>query len=487
MKLSKNGWVHRLLRSLADRLRTAEKERAVLEGAFGHAYEGLLIISPDGRIVKSNPAYAAFLGLSQEALLGRHVTEVVENTRMHLVAQTGVPEIAQVQRIRGHEMICSRFPIFEDGKVVAVVGKVIFQDIGELFAMTDRFARLNKELEFYKAELSKRLGTRYSFDVIVGLSPALEVAKTLAHKVARSDTTVLISGESGTGKEVFAHSIHAESARATGPFIKVNAAAIPETLFESELFGYKGGSFTGANRHGKKGKFALADKGTLFLDEVSELPLAMQVKLLRVLQEREIEPVGALAPEPIDVRIIAASNKDLEQLMKEGAFRQDLYYRLNVVRLELPPLRARRGDVSLLADNLLRELEKSTGVPVDGLDPQAQQVLEAYQWPGNVRELKNVLEQALYVKSGARICRQDLPRALVASVEGAAPAGQGLTLRQRLHHAEEEILRAALLEAGGDKLRAAAALGISKSSIYAKIDEYQIELRGAGLSLKHPG
>ena len=348
------------------------------------------------------------------------MTDVVENTRMHIVARTGVPEIAHVQKIRGHEMICNRVPIFEQGKVVAVVGTIQFQDIDDLFAMTGRFRNLKKELDYYKTELNKQMGARYSFEEIVGRDEQLERVKELARKVARSDTTVLLVGESGTGKELFAHAIHVESGRALRPFLKVNCAAIPSELFESELFGYKEGAFTGARARGKKGKFGLADGGTLFLDEISELPLAMQAKLLRVLQEREVEPVGADRPEPIDVRIVAATNRRLEPLLEQGTFRHDLYYRLNVVRLEIPPLRERRDDLPLLTEQILRQLERETGVPVEGLDDGAAAALRAHAWPGNVRELRNVLEQALYVKSGSVVTRDDLPQSLLAGVAGGA-------------------------------------------------------------------
>ena len=475
MKIRRGGFVHRLLARLAKRAEASERDRLMLEEALGHAYEGLIITDPEGFILKANQAYAEFLGVRLEDMIGKHVTEVVENTRMHVVAKTGVAEIAQVQKIRGHEMICSRIPIFEQGKVAVVVGKIMFKDVDDLFAMTERFAALKKELEFYKSELSKRLVVRYSFESIVGGSEALERVVALGRKVARSDSTVLLRGESGTGKELFAHAIHVESNRALGPFVKVNCAAIPETLFESELFGYKPGAFTGAQKHGKKGKFALADRGTIFLDEVSELPASMQVKLLRVLQEREIEPVGAVEPEPIDVRVVAATNKDLAALLAQGAFREDLYYRLNVVKLEIPALRERRDDIPLVAERLLRQLEKETGVPVEGLAPDVEELLKAYAWPGNVRELRNVLEQALYVKTGNVIRRRDLPRAIVDSVEGAGAGEEARTLRFVLRQTEEQVIRRALQEARGDKLAAAAHLGISRSSLYAKIEQYRIE------------
>jgi len=475
MKIHRSGWVHRLMQGLAARASESGQALKMLEVAIDNAYEGLIITDSDGIILKVNQAYADFLGLRMDEMVGRHVTSVVENTRMHLVARTGVAEIAQIQKIRGHEMVCSRIPIFEDGRVVAVVGKVMFQDVNDLFAMIDRFKRLKSELEFYKSELSKRLGARYSFDNIVGASQELEKVKELGRRVARSDTTVLLEGESGTGKEMFAHAIHIESNRALGPFIKVNCAAIPETLFESELFGYREGAFTGAQKKGKKGKFSLAHKGTIFLDEVSEMPPSMQVKLLRVLQEREIEPVGAEQPESIDVRIIAASNKDLAALVAQGGFRNDLFYRLNVLKLAIPPLRQRKNDIAVLTEKILRQLEKETGIPVEGVDAETETVFMAYSWPGNVRELCNVLEQALYVKSGNLITRQDIPRSIIAAAEGDVPPDRQRTLKFQLSQVEAEVIRRALHEEKGDRLATAARLGISKSSLYAKLEQYAIQ------------
>ena len=475
MKISKFGWVHTLIRNLAFRAGESSKSLKMLEVAIDHAYEGLIITDVEGIILKVNQSYADFLGMEMETLVGRQVTEVVENTRMHIVGRSGKPEIAQIQKINGHEMVCSRIPIFENGKVVAVVGKVMFQDVDDLFAMIDRFRKLKSELDFYKSELNKRLGAKYSFENIVGASQAIERVKELGRKVAKSDTTVLLEGESGTGKEMFAHAVHIASNRTLGPFVKVNCAAIPESLFESELFGYHEGAFTGAQKKGKKGKFLLADKGTIFLDEISELPFAMQVKLLRVLQEREIEPVGGEQPLAVDVRIIAASNRNLELLVESGTFRNDLFYRLNVLRLQIPPLRERQEDIPVLTETILKQLDKESGIPVEGVDPDVAVLLHAYSWPGNVRELHNVLEQAIYLKSGNLITRQDLPRGLVAGVEGGVSPEGVMTLKYQLAQLEEELLRRALQEDKGDRLAAAKRLGISKSSLYAKVEQYGIK------------
>ncbi|GED12190.1 sigma-54 interaction domain-containing protein [Aneurinibacillus migulanus] len=475
MIIRQNGWVHRLLVDLAGKAQKVKEEKDMLQTIIDHAYEGVLIVDPKGHILMANEMYADFLGKKLSELIGKHVTEVIENTRMHIVGQTGKPEIAQMQKINGREMIASRIPVFNQGEVAAVVGTVMFQQVDDLFALSTKMENLRKELNYYKSELDKRLQAKYSFDTILGTSDELEKVKRLGQRVAKSDTTILLKGESGTGKELFAHAIHRESYRGAGPLIKVNCAAIPDTLLESELFGYKEGSFTGAKKSGKKGKFALAKGGTIFLDEISEMPLLMQVKLLRVLQEKEIEPIGADKPESVDVRIIAATNKDLLSLVEQGKFRHDLYYRLNVVMLDIPPLRGRKSDMGLLIEHFLEKLTKETGISVEGIEQQAMDALLAYSWPGNIRELRNVLERALYVKNGSCITKQDLPTDFLEAELTTEENGEGDgTLKKAVEHAEALAIRRAILEAKGDKIMAAKRLGISKSSLYAKLGRYQL-------------
>ncbi|MFT9847318.1 sigma-54 interaction domain-containing protein [Aneurinibacillus sp. REN35] len=474
MRIRRNGWVHRLLADLAGKAQKVKEEKDMLQTIIDHAYEGVLIVDPNGYILMANEIYADFLGKKLSELVGKHVTDVIENTRMHIVGQTGKPEIAQMQKINGREMIASRIPVFNQGEVAAVVGTVMFQQVDDLFALSTKLENLRKELNYYKDELDKRLQAKYSFDTILGRSEELEKVKLLGQKVAKSDTTILLKGESGTGKELFAHAIHRESYRGAGPLIKVNCAAIPDTLLESELFGYKEGSFTGAKKSGKKGKFALAKGGTIFLDEISEMPLMMQAKLLRVLQEKEIEPIGADRPESVDVRIIAATNKDLLSLVEQGRFRHDLYYRLNVVMLDIPSLCERKSDIPFLIDHFLRHLAKETGIPVKGIEPEALEAMLAYSWPGNIRELRNVLERALYIKNGAAITKQDLPANLIEQAPAKLMDGEICTLKQTIERAEAMAIRQAIREADGDKLVAAKRLGISKSSLYAKLARYEM-------------
>ncbi|GAB4282957.1 MAG: sigma-54-dependent Fis family transcriptional regulator [Deferrisomatales bacterium] len=452
----------------------ATRLKNVLETVLDSAYEGIVVVDERGVITMFNRAYGEFLGVEPEEMVGRPVIEAIENTRMHIVVRSGRAELRRVQRIKGHDMVCDRIPIREGDRVVGAVGKVLFRDVSELDALAQETRRLRNELEFYKGELRRQNGTRYSLESIVGDSPALLALKKTTRQVARSQSTVLLEGESGTGKELFAHAIHNLSPRADGPFVKVNCAAIPEALLESELFGYRDGAFTGARKGGKVGKFELAQGGTVFLDEVGELPLPMQAKLLRVLQEREIERLGGTRPVRVDVRVIAATNRRLRTLVEAGQFRSDLLYRLNVVSLEVPPLRERREDIPVLVEHLMEKLCQQIGCAPKRLDPRTWGHLVGYPWPGNVRELENALERALNLAEGKEI----LPAHLPLVVRSAAARSAGLpTLRQVVEEAEAEHLRRALRATGGNAVEAARLLGIGKSSFYEKAARYSLLAR----------
>lgn len=440
----------------------------LLEVVFENAHEPMVVTDKEGNILLFNRSYREFLGI-QENVIGKPVTEVIENTRMHIVGREGVPEIADIQQIKGQKMIAHRIPIMDEGQVIAVLGTVLFQDVKELASLAAMVGQLKDELTYYKKELRRRLGATYHFDQIVGYSQKMKELKKFSQKVAKSDSTVLITGESGTGKELFAHAIHAESKRKMGPFIRVNCAAIPDSLLESELFGYEEGAFTGAARRGKKGKFELADHGTILLDEIGDMPLPLQAKLLRVLQEKEVERVGAVRSTPIDVRVIASTNQDLPALIKDGRFRADLYYRLNVVSLEIPPLRERLEDLPELVSNLLNRLVESTGISVKSIDDEAWSVLRSYSWPGNVRELNNVLERALHLLEGDQLKKEHLW--LPASVE-TLPSRPLKSLKETLEQAEREALLLAMRAAKGNKQEAAKLLKISKSSFYEKWEKH---------------
>lgn len=459
------------LAEISKQLEEMSAMKSTLETILDNAYEGIVVVDANGFITMLNKPYAEFLGVKPEDAVGKHVTEVIENTRMHIVVKTGVAEVGHVQRIRGHNTVVMRVPIFKDGKVIGAVGKVMFRDVQEVRALLNKLNLLEEQVEFYKEELKKIRATRYSLDSIVGESRAIKAVKAMIERAARSNSTVLILGESGTGKELVANAIHKISAQRDGPFVKINCAAIPESLLESELFGYAEGAFTGAKAGGKPGKFELANGGTIFLDEIGDMSPSVQAKLLRVLQEREVERIGSNKPVKINARIIAATNQDLESKIRTGAFRADLYYRLNVLTIKVPPLRERIEDIPLLVSHFIEKFNKVFGAAVQDISPQALSILLHHSWPGNVRELENVVERAFNVMEGCTILPEHLPDYLLRQ---AGKQSETCPLSSLLAESEKEAIIAALKAANGNRTRAAKLLGIHRSGLYQKLKKYNI-------------
>lgn len=459
--------------ALNDELVNERNLREVLNTVLEIAYDGILVTDPEGYITMISDTYKRFLGVEDQNVIGKHCTEVVENSRMHIVAKTGRPEVAHVQKIKGRHMIASRLPIVKDGKVVGVVGKVLFRDVSELNAMVKKVSKMERELEYYKGELRKANRAKYSFSEIIGVSEELFGVKELAQKAAECSSNVLILGESGTGKEIFAHAIHMGSDRAMYPLIKINCAAIPNELLESELFGYAEGAFTGAKKGGRAGKFELAQGGTVFLDEIGDMPMQMQAKLLRVLQEREVEPIGSNQCREIDVRIIAATNQNLEELVHQGKFREDLYYRLNVFTFTIPPLRERPEDIKVTALHLLSKISLQMSKRVSNISAKALSYLENYHWPGNVRELYNVLERAVSLVDAGEIIQ---PEQLPPKITGLRQANKALSLQEAVEKAEREVIINALKVTDGNKTRTCMLLNVSRSTLYERINKYGINI-----------
>jgi DNA-binding NtrC family response regulator len=328
-----------------------------------------------------------------------------------------------------------------------------------------------RQLREENRDLREALGRRYEYKNIVAQSDKMQAVLALVERVAPTNATVLLGGESGVGKDLIARAIHEHSQRASGPFLKINSTAIPENLLESELFGYEKGAFTGATSS-KPGKFELADKGTLFLDEIGDVPPATQVKLLRVLQEREFERLGGTKTIRVDVRLIAATNRDLRAALEEGTFREDLYYRLNVVAIDIPPLREHKEDIPGLVGFFLDKFARESGKPIHGITPQAMKLLMDFHWPGNVRELENVLQRGVTLSAGATLDVGDIHLDIPHSRAGApAPVlPEGVTLEQW----EDEIIREALRRANGNKSQAARALGLSRNALRYRLSKIGI-------------
>ncbi|WP_053363706.1 sigma-54-dependent Fis family transcriptional regulator [Bacillus sp. FJAT-27251] len=444
----------------------------ILETIIDSAYEWIVVVNTEGNIVYMNKNYCQFLEIEQEEALGKHVSKVIENSRMHIVAKSGKEEIADLQYIKGNYMIANRIPIFSDGKLIGALGTVIFRDTKEWNKMNSHIKSLMPKLQTYLQDWEDNNGAKYTLQDIKSISPQILQLKEKVKNVASGNISVLIRGESGTGKELFAHSIHHLSPRSHHPFIKVNCGAIPEHLLESELFGYEEGAFTGAKKGGKKGKFLLAHGGTIFLDEIGDMPVNMQVKLLRVLQEKEVEPVGAVKPIPVDVRVIAATNRPLEKMIEEKRFREDLFYRINVIPFKIPPLRERPEDIPHLTDFFLEKISRRAGKRITMIDEEVRNVFNQHSWPGNLRELENVIEAAVHLTDGERITISSLPESLKGDPK--ILIGQ-LTLKEILEETEKRIIERTLEQFHEDKLEAAKALGISKSSMYEKIKKYRLE------------
>ncbi|WP_420912393.1 sigma-54 interaction domain-containing protein [Mesobacillus campisalis] len=444
----------------------------ILETIIDSAYEWIVVVNTEGNIVYINKNYCQFLEIEQEEALGKHVSKVIENSRMHIVAKSGKEEIADLQYIKGNYMIANRIPIFSDGKLIGALGTVIFRDTKEWNKMNSHIKSLMPKLQTYLQDWEDNNGAKYTLQDIKSISPHILQLKEKVKNVASGNISVLIRGESGTGKELFAHSIHHLSPRSHHPFIKVNCGAIPEHLLESELFGYEEGAFTGAKKGGKKGKFLLAHGGTIFLDEIGDMPVNMQVKLLRVLQEKEVEPVGAVKPIPVDVRVIAATNRPLEKMIEEKRFREDLFYRINVIPFKIPPLRERPEDIPHLTDFFLEKISRRAGKRITMIDEEVRNVFNQHSWPGNLRELENVIEAAVHLTDGERITISSLPESLKGDPK--ILIGQ-LSLKEILEETEKRIIERTLEQFHQDKLEAAKALGISKSSMYDKIKKYRLE------------
>jgi len=429
-----------------------------------HLY-GLVVVDVKARIIFVEENYAKFKGWDIKNVIGRHIKELAPTSRLPAVLESGKPILGDIFYSEGKPLICNRFPLFKNGVLIGAMSYAVFDGVDKLI---ESVQELRSQLDYYKNKVKTHSGTRYSLTDIIGSSDSAVDLRSAILKAACTNSTVLIQGETGTGKELVAHALHQESRRSHYPFVKLNCAAIPHDLIESELFGYDEGAFTGARRSGKKGKFELADKGTLFLDEVSQLSLAAQSKLLRALQEREIERVGGGGTIPVDVRIVAATNDNLEDMIKQGSFRLDLFYRLNVIPIKLVPLRERKSDIPLLVEKFTAKYGDLAGLGSVSVSSEVLELLRKYDWPGNVRELEHAIERTINLCDSSTIetCHFQwlLPKIIG---QGKQIAGRGINEVKAA--AEKEIIVNALQSTRGNRTKAAVLLGIARPLLYQKM------------------
>jgi PAS domain S-box-containing protein len=452
-----------------------KKELEMYKLIFNSVHHGCEVIDKNGYYTHFNENYKKYFGLDPQTQIGKHCTDVWEHTRMHIVAETGIAEINQTQKMAGKEMLVHRIPIRKDGEVIGVFGQVLFKDVDELKKIAQKLTLLESKVAFYEKELLDLRSTRYTFDSIVGVSKEIVLLKNEALKAAANNLSILITGESGTGKELFAQAIHHASSRRLNPFVRINCSAIPKDLIEAELFGYESGAFTGARSGGKPGKFELAHKGTIFLDEIGDLPIEMQPKLLRILEEKEFERVGGTSLYKTDFRLIAATNKNLEKMVIDRQFRNDLYYRLNVIPLNIPPLRERRDDLLPLTNHLMKKITEEASIPKKKLHPHTQEALFEYDWPGNVRELSNLLERILFSIEINTIHRYDLP-VYIRRGKNSVVESKQIRLKEVRAKTDQETICHTLERSGYNKVKAAKLLGIHRSVLYRKMKQYGIPL-----------
>ena len=459
----------------------------MLMEAMDAVTDGVVIVDTDSRIVYLNEAYTHILNVKREKVLYRRMAEIEPGAVILDTLMDHKPRLHQFVevRTRGKKILVNITPIFKEGVFCGAVS--VFKDITEITVVQrelEKTQRLSHSI--FKALSAEKPSLPREFSHIVGEDPAFLRCLKMAEIVAPTDATVLIEGESGAGKEVFVQAIRSLSGKRSRTFVSMNCSAIPETLIESELFGYTAGSFTGASRGGKAGKFELADGGTIFLDEIGEMPLFMQSKLLRVLQSGEIQKIGSDKVQKVDVRVIAATNRDLKQMVADGKFREDLYFRLNTFKIVIPPLRKRPGDILLLANHFLDIFSEKYHKRLS-FSPGTAAVLQKSPWSGNVRQLESCVEYAVIVAGGNVILPEDLPDELLQGQDGdgyaaelpekeqEAPSGRERdvsSLRRDIQQIERERMREALEKAQGNKTRAMELLGISRRTFYKKYKLY---------------
>jgi transcriptional regulator with PAS, ATPase and Fis domain len=435
-------------------------------------YESLVIVDKEGKLEFLDRGSEKFFNLPEGGAKGVSVTEFIPESQLPRVLKDGTPSIGHVVNVRGFRRIGSTYPIISHGEVIGAVARVIFQSLDELDRVNREMGKLKNEVKVLRERQKSQHSAIYTFDHILGISSAIKEAVEMGKKVAMTDADVLIIGESGTGKELFAQAIH-NFVNPQKPFVRVNSSAIPFELVESELFGYEKGSFTGASNTGKPGKFEMAHNGTFFLDEISSLPLSLQAKLLRVLQEREIERLGGTRVQNVKFRLIGTTNTDLKPLVKEGKFREDFYFRIAKATIHIPSLRERKEDIPVYIHHFLKIINERFGTKFKRLSNETLFCFMNYDWPGNVRELINILEQVCLKKwEGEEIPMNSLPPELMGGFSSPKVPPSPKIFKKEVQEEEKKLILQALEQTMGNKRRAAFLLGIPRSTLYKKLKDY---------------
>lgn len=468
-------------------LRERNRAIALIDAVLDTADELICGIDEHGVVTMFNARAEQLYKIKREEIVGKPITDffsdlVITKVQHNAITSGQVVRDQYHQPVLGAHVLCNAGPVLMQNRVIGAV--TAEREITETMRLSNELARSNTQVSNLQREIMKINRPTDAFGKIYGQSPALTSVVEMAKRVAHTDVSILLRGESGTGKELFAEAIHRASSRHDKPFVIINCGAIPFNLFESELFGYLPGSFTGADRRGRKGKFDEANHGTLFLDEIGELPLDMQVKLLRVLQNQRFYRVGGGDPIAVDVRVISATNRPLEKMIEEGLFRDDLYYRINVVSLEIPPLRERKEDISQLVRLFVRECCMKQGIPAKHIEPEVIEAMRRYSWPGNIRELRNVAERMVVLSESGSITADNLPSLIKYENDSNGLGDEFGCLLDITDKTERDLIMQALDKCGNDRSRAAKLLGIPRSTLYYKLNKYGMQGKNIKMSKK---
>jgi PAS domain S-box-containing protein len=446
-------------------------------------FSSFVVVDHNGKIIFMNENYARILGIDRQTAIGKSVEDVIPNTRLHVVIQSGREEIGEIMNFFDHSigkeitLVCNRIPIWKNGQLIGAIGNTTIKDIDIITNLYEEIKAIKRENLQFRAKLNTLQSNLNPFGNMVGSSRAFLELKQSLLDYADSNLAILLTGETGVGKELVAKAVHNLSKRSLNNYVKINCAAIPASLLESELFGYAAGAFTGAARGGKIGKFELAHNGTLLLDEIGEMSMDLQSKLLRVLQEGEVEPVGSIRTKKVNVRLLCCTNQNLEQLVEKGSFREDFYYRINSVEIKIPPLRERLEDLEPLFKYFIQRINKENNYHILDIEDNVIRRFTSYSWPGNIRELEHVIERAAVMCRGGIFKEEHFDffwdRMNKLKIPPAGNEKQD-NLKQQIRDTEKQAIIDVLRKTNGNKTQAAKLLNIDRSRLYDRLHKYDL-------------
>lgn len=463
-----------ILRQMVEEVSSLKELRQVSQALLESVLEGAVIIDKVGIIEGCNDAFCQFVNIDKEKVTGKYIADILPELDLTGVFESAENEYIERRSIKGHDVIVTNLPIFNGSEVVGAVGKIMFKQVSEMDVLVNKVKTLKSKIAYYSERLEAVSGAKFTIDNIVGKSQVISMIKETIRKIAPGNAPVLLRGEPGTGKELFAHAIHRESTRRHGPFVHINCSEFPDQLLEVELFGAAAGVISRTNKNDVIGKLDVADRGTLFLNEIDQMSLSTQAKIIKVLREKTMHRIGEDIVRPIDVRLVAASDRNLEDLIRQKLFREDLYYQLNVLSFNIPPLRDRQEDMELLTNYLIEKYNREFGKKVTGISSEVYRIFMKHSWPGNVRELERALEHAFDVIDEEIIQVHHLPANLKTAVNTEIKKNEKKTLKTIIDETEQNTIIQAIQQNGGNKVKAAKQLGISRASLYQKLEKYNL-------------